>query len=303
MKHLLILFLSSAYTLCAQTPEYFGNNPSWYHHVSGGVPDIGNGVYEYRWLSYIEGDTIIDSKDYHILRRRGYDINYASNNMPSPANYYNQIAMFLRQEGRSIWYYNTNAQADQLLIDYNVSVGDTMQGLVYSTFQDYEKIVEEMDSILVNGVYRRRIKVNMNSSFYLGSVEGIADFTQYSVNNNNMIGASFFGPLQVMEIEYIPDLCYGQNNQQLWTTGSCQLSLDTPEIQSDVEITVVHIVEENALKIIDAPEVVQTRIYALSGALVLESSERQISLSSLESGIYVASTWSDNKEIRTLFVK
>lgn len=204
------LLLISFYTLNAQTI-----NPGSQWRVDYFASIIGWEDKEY--MDFIDGDTTINSKVYHKIYYSGGLIN------PSPPPYYfyvfeHELHSYLREEGDR-WYTYRNNQ-DTLLYDFSLEVGDTL----IAAFTGGAAIVEDIDSILVDGEYRKRMKMDLGplqSDVYviegIGSTRGL--FEAWHLNDNG-------GVLRCYAIDGIPVY-------SLWY--ECDLTVDTREHKKSVK--------------------------------------------------------------------
>jgi hypothetical protein len=140
--------------------------------------------------------------------------------------------MLVRQEGRSIRYWDEPTQTDSLLIDYDLTVGDVLQGMVFSNEQ---MTVEEVDSVLIGSEYRRVLKMDTSAYYFNAVIEGVVEASYLdSIYPTNVSGGSVFRQYDMLGVEHIPNVCYGQNDVVLWAVNGmeCPLTLNTPEIET-----------------------------------------------------------------------
>jgi hypothetical protein len=108
-----------------------------------------------------KGDTIINSSVYKKIYRSGvrvdtlycYDPHYVPN---TPASGYVGALKDDSLTNKTFFVF-ANTTTDSLLYDYNLAVGDTMRGHIAESFYFTSRLVVlSIDSVLVNGQYRKR---------------------------------------------------------------------------------------------------------------------------------------------------
>lgn len=148
---------------------------------------------------YIDGDTLINNYQYHKV----FSFDTVSN--------YPSYTTAFRQDipGKKIYMVDWFSSTEYLAYDFALAVGDTFSLDSLRLFQ-----VTTVDSILVQGQYRKRIRLHSLSNWCLCTcdpdwVEGIG----------SMYG---FIPVQCFELGYAALRCFGINNQTVYPdTGSC----------------------------------------------------------------------------------
>jgi hypothetical protein len=123
---------------------------------------------------YFGNDTLINGNMYHKLRQSGFTY---SSLCGGGGYYYSPFAGAIRQDTlqqKVIIYFNS-VSGDTILYDFNLHVGDTLDGskVIWGSANYF--IISSIDSILINGQYRKRynykdtIGCNLDSSI----IEGI----------------------------------------------------------------------------------------------------------------------------------
>ena len=230
--------------------------------------------YFIKYSDVIDGDTIIDSISYYKIYTSGY-ICYD--------NYFyfffnHELHGFLREEGNK-WYTNLNGE-DKPLYDFTLEVGDTL----YNAYTTSELIVEEIDSILVDGEFRKRMKLQFPYKL-LYVIEGIG-------SNRGLFE-------NIAEFEYGASLiCYAINGVSVWgeQTGECDLTVKVSENDNSCTLFSVFPNPASEFICISFPKdqgIVNFKLVNLTGEIVYETncysvSTQQIPLSSYPSGIYLA---------------
>ncbi len=155
-----LFFLLSNINLFSQN-EYFSNNVSWGVEHGAYGPWYG----EYDRVKYsVQGDTVIENTLYKKIYEAGIHISYISTSPENPWQYsYEETPvnnplprLLVRSEGMRMYKWNPLNEIEELLYDFDVAVGDTMNVLpemFYSTL-----VVLSVDSILIAGDYRKKIE-------------------------------------------------------------------------------------------------------------------------------------------------
>jgi hypothetical protein len=151
-------------TLVGAQVDYFANDPIWRVRSvcnqagMGGGPCITTDDHQFM----ISGDTLIEGTTYKRTLRYGSISPMWMGQGPAPAectityNYGPEISTPIRQEGRALYVWN--GDADELLFDFDLEVGDMLP----TSFINFDESIEvtELDSIQLNGEWRRVYTVN-----------------------------------------------------------------------------------------------------------------------------------------------
>jgi hypothetical protein len=209
LSALLVLFVS--FTIQAQTidPE-----SEWRVDYQYAAPDL---VFNNIYRDFIDGDTIINSIEYHKIYFSGYSY-YGF--FPLGDLYYfdHLLHGFLREEDNK-WYtfYENN---DALLFDFTMNVNDTVFSCYTSTMGE-AIIVDSVDSILVDGTYRRRLHLYAD----FGTVD------DYIIEG---IGATSGLFENIYMFEWHSNLiCFAKDGVSVWgeSTEECDLAVNINENQ------------------------------------------------------------------------
>ena len=153
MKNLfLISVLLLSISTEAQDPVYFENNQEW-QMLYVFVPPVSAGCSTYYHNTYyMSSDTSINSIQDKIfgLRTSVVYVPILVNGCWGDVNH--QIdygsSRFLRQSNDSIYIYNYTSGQEELLISYNVNVGDAFS---LTNFVNSTETVERIDTVTING--------------------------------------------------------------------------------------------------------------------------------------------------------
>ncbi|HLG33365.1 MAG TPA: T9SS type A sorting domain-containing protein [Bacteroidia bacterium] len=175
-----LLFIISI-SVEAQTSVYHpfpDSNAAWNIYLYWGC--FGNPLEKY--YSYtINGDTIINGNNYHKLSVPAVIMTGCS----SGGVYPGYSAGYIRQDisNKKVFFVPplNNDTVEQLLYDFNLVVGDTVKGyLVYLCPSDVITIIA-MDSVLINGTFRKRWETTpswLNGYYFIegiGSLYGLLE--------------------------------------------------------------------------------------------------------------------------------
>jgi hypothetical protein len=172
------------------------------------------------YRDFIDGDTIINTLHYYKVYNSGY--NYYLIYPPGYYVYYEHVLHGLLREENNRWYtINYNGQ-DELLYDFTLDVGDTVFSAFTFTFED-PIIVIDVDSIPVDGEYKRRLR--LNSEEYFGAEYIIEDIGATSGLFENMYFFEWGSEL----------VCFAKDGVSLWgaSTEECDLAVDIIEDETD----------------------------------------------------------------------
>ena len=180
-KFLLILFViaSAAKQSHTQTNVYhpFPDSAFWRIDVVINAVQNGGCQAHYNFHYYTSGDTLINSsvhrkvyKSFVYLTSSGP----ASPCDPAPPIGYSGYVGALRDDSvaNKTFFVPQNKSIDTLLYNYNLKVGDTLQGLICDAYNCCI-VVLNVDSVLISGLYRKRWMFNAcgNNNQYI--IEGI----------------------------------------------------------------------------------------------------------------------------------
>jgi hypothetical protein len=283
MKNSLLLSIVFLQTVAiAQIPDYFANNPVWRQNSQcnngGGSLCISNENYVYRVI----GDTLINDTTYKKIWKSGVRTFYPAgpngvcfNTQPEEIQ---EMAAFLRQEGRKIFWRNGFEGQDQLIYNFELQVGDSLPVNGINFLNDI--VVVSRDTILVNG--EERLSYQFNNAPVSYYVEGIGHSGGF--------------------LQYIPPMlecghrlhCYGQNDVPLYPIN--------PQDECDYTVGIETEIASNEFSIYPNPaqEVLTIELNAagnktleitnMNGQVVeklnFSETRNQVSISALPAGVY-----------------
>jgi len=304
MKKLILIFLLfSLNKVEAQIPDYFGNNPAWScgFWCSGGEgcpswPEYPMG-YGDAILYYFDGEQTFGTNTYHKLYKKIY--RYDSVLGPDPVETWNLFVMYVRQEGRAIYFYNSGQ--DSLFISYDLSVGDFFGGH-YGTIGTTAQI-EMIDSVLVGTTYRYIFYPDTMTNSVI--IEGIGYLVDNGLNDGGYFGDPYT-PYIGLGFSYSLT-CYGENNVSLWPIpgASCGLTLDMVEEINFSSIEIFPNPVTDILNINLGNEQIQSvEILNLQGQIVQLGENEIVDVSHLETGVYIISIiTTEGNTFRKQFIK
>jgi len=238
---------------------------------------------------YLGDDTVIDNYKYKTLRINSLQNSgsYCSPCGGSPFNWTNELAGFLRQDTLAKKVFYRDYLKDTLLYDFNINVGDVMEGL----FRNPAYPVLSIDSILIGNNFRRRINFDTSVSYcFFSIIEGIGC--------TNGLLSPFW---QEIQTAYQRLHCFSENGMTLYNSPCSNPSYAIPCEYITLSIPLIN---DNNIKIYPNPVIdyftISTRecdlplkveVYSISGAKLDEQAiyndKTQINLSSYKKGTYI----------------
>lgn len=180
MKKFLILFIFLiSFTVDAQTQVYHSfpdSNAYWCQTTQwfDGTCDHTRNA-----TSFFGNDTIINALVYHQIQESGYE--YST--LCGSGGYVYACCLPIRQDTlqRKVFYYDLFNQTEKIMYDFNLQVGDTLNEskVIWGNTGDIH-VITSIDSIKINGLFRKRF--NYNGSFLFGCpdtsiIEGIGSIS------------------------------------------------------------------------------------------------------------------------------
>lgn len=167
MKNLfVILLLAMGIKSLAQTNIYHpfpASAARWNFDLINGF-----GACHYKYSIEVAGDTLINATNYKQLITHGFveilTAPFCSQTMPSYLG-----AVRNDTANKMVYFVPAFQNIEKVLYDFNLQVGDTIIGLLNPSSSNH--VVYEKDSVLVNGSYRNRLKVD--SCYNISIIEGI----------------------------------------------------------------------------------------------------------------------------------
>lgn len=168
MKNLILLIFTLA-TLAskAQTSVYHAFPESgaiWNFEMNVSCPPIFS--YSENYSITTTGDTLINSQTYHKLSIpavvKSHDTTICGGIVPGYKGAFRQDTL-----SKKVFIVLPSYNTELLLYDFNMQVGDTVQGITAPYFDT----VVSIDSVLVNNHYHKRWKLNSDNNIFL--IEGV----------------------------------------------------------------------------------------------------------------------------------
>ncbi|PCI93678.1 MAG: hypothetical protein COB15_15985 [Flavobacteriales bacterium] len=210
---LLFLFLNS-FSMKSQTYYPFPTNNSFWR-FNWGIPGcISQFITDYQYQ--ITGDTIIGLNNYHKLKTSG-TFNCRTPGVPTkPSGYVGAYRNDIL--AKKVYIIEPDSINEQILYDFNLVAGDTIKGYMVKQAINkigptYFAVIDSIDSLLINGNYRKRWNYSTNTSLsYSGNIiEGIGN--TYDLLGGLRSGFDDNGNL----------ICHSKNGIIIYGTGSCTL--------------------------------------------------------------------------------
>lgn len=276
----LILFVIFSFYLKSQNNE-LNSASRWHCWDLDGTSQCKD---TYNYQLYFSGDTIINGKLYLKLYREGQAYNSLFSTQCTPYNnYYNYFSGLVRYQQNKLYVFNGS---DQLYIDYNLQIGDSIKDVLFSPFTPLK--ITRIDSVNVNGNY-------LNRFFYQSTTTPDTGYVIEKIGSNH----GFISDFTPFFESYKELICYTENNVSVYDTQnthtSCSIILSTSKnhlhslqleiypnpVTSDV---VIETQNNNVIK--------KLSLKNYLGQLVLEevgpSANQKYNLSDLNKGIYFA---------------
>lgn len=238
MKKLIIIILGS----CLLNPIYsqiyhpIPNDSVWWVEQLS-YPYMGGSCIEFRYsyiypngLVNISGENYIELRSNHVVEYQYF----GPPPSPCPSSGYSlsdQFYAFIRNDSinRKIYLYDTvNLHADVLLYDFNLNVGDTVQsinGYEINNCPNDTFIVQAIDSVDIEGEYRKRFEVTTNG----GGWSPI--YIIESIGSNLGLAYPYYCPFEANSFF----ICYHHNQLEYGNTSSsyCIQTLAVPTIANE----------------------------------------------------------------------
>jgi hypothetical protein len=171
-KYLLLLATIITLTAKAQTLVYHAfpdSNAFWC-----GSEQWFDGTCDHNDIStiYFGNDTLINGNMYHTLRKTGC---ITSSLCSGSGSYYYPLIAAIRQDTLQhiVYMYDNSIAADTIFYDFNLQVGDTLDKRKVN-WNGPPCTVTSVDSVLINGQYRKRFNHNCSNGCSDSSIiEGI----------------------------------------------------------------------------------------------------------------------------------
>lgn len=192
------------------------SNSSWNYYFQQSMCVFGMASEEYSFI--ISGDTTINSQIYHKL-----SIPYVSFYTSGTCTqiHYPGYKGAIRQDvlNKKVFIVPSSSTTEELLYDFNMALGDTVQGYLASYSGSYDTVLL-IDSVLVGNDYRKRWYINDWYEIYL--IEGIG--STYGLLENS--------PGYSTDADYYNLNCYMEQEQTLYpdTNINCQLITSIKDI-------------------------------------------------------------------------
>lgn len=275
-----LLLLLASFTIQAQTIDPASEWRADYSRV-----DVGSEWYcfnEY-YKDFIDGDTILNSKEYYKIYHSGYTYQGWCGYPGSYYYYDHSLHGYLREENDK-WYIFYQNQ-DMLMFDFTLETGDTLNGF-QADHCPYDITVYGVDSIIIDGDYKKRLQLCYNgwiNAAYL--IEGIGSTT------------GLWAP--IYQFEWSEQLvCYARNGISLWgaSTEECDLAVKINENQGDKNPCIISPNPCKDFIMLSIPpkfEKVEITLINLHGGIVYQDSfigpsSNKIKVNDFPAGLYLA---------------
>jgi len=226
-----LLLICSAPALFSQT-SYFQGNPVWKLYQDCYATDVVHHRSMYNY--YVNGDTLIGSRSYYKVFKKGHDWDYDSltTGVHTWNHYFyndstNAVA-YVRDSLKKVFIRKLSDTTELLLYDFNLAIGDTLP--VTAVNSDTGRVVTGIDSIPVAGVYRKRFILSSPPYFGNYLLEGIGH------------GYGFLEPMYpTIECSGPTILCYSMNDTSYYPSygSGCSLTINVGIAEHTIERIVI----------------------------------------------------------------
>jgi len=206
---MILLFVNINTLYCQMYVAFPDSNAVW-KTVYETYPPGPFPSYSFHFDNYIDGDTLVNSKQYEKIYKLGYNPNCSL--ITYGPGY---VGSYRNDTSEKKVYFLEKSQTEEILLyDFSLSVGDT----VPQTYINYSYpflVVDHIDSILIGSNYHKRFYYLQESYPTIMVIEGIGAHT---------------GLLEPMEIfdQYHYLRCFHLDNELLFINAdSCNLETDT----------------------------------------------------------------------------
>lgn len=290
-KNLLLILTAVTFSATAQTSVYHpfpDSNSVWnYHYVLNCIQGYAD---EYYSLT-ISGDTTISAQLYHKLF-----IPYVQSFSTGTCEFHSVGYKGAFREdtlNRKVFFIPPSQSTEQLLYDFNMQVGDTING--YLGYFGLPSIIQSIDSILVGGTYRKRWNL---TCYGIQVIEGIG----------NTYGLIEYLPGCATDFPDYTLTCFSQNEQTLYpdTTTNCELITSIENVTASKILTTIFPNPFNSTATLELKndfENAELKIYTALGNQVRQqeiiSQITIIDRNKLANGIYFYQVTTDNGIVAT----
>lgn len=219
-KHIVFIFCVCIAAVYGQTSVYHpfpDSNASWNFDYSTYQCPWGDS-HEY-YSIILSGDTSINGQVYQKLHVPHIDFISAGCTQVHQPGYWGAVRNDIPT--KKVYYYPVYGTGEELLYDFTLEVGDTVEGHLASWWSDEPDTVIAIDSVLVGDDYHKRWFINPWYDIYL--IEGVGStYGLISPSPQNTIDAPGY---------YL--MCFSQDGMSQYPdpTVDCDLILSVGEIQ------------------------------------------------------------------------
>lgn len=187
----------------------------WYKDPEGWIGDNPFLLhYKYRIIK----DSIIDNKTYQVYNKTSYNTTCSFDSLVEPG------VFFLRNDINTKRVYLLEGNEEKELYNFNLNVGDTLNGILFSNHPDIHFTVNSIDSVIVLNTYHKRFVLYRDGYFHRDYlIEGVG--YSWGLLENAPTGFYPFYELR----------CFHNNNQLGYMnsfSGECALEVDTCLVQA-----------------------------------------------------------------------
>lgn len=274
------------------------SNASWtiQTYWPDGSPNGQQSLYDYQ----ITSDTIINALTYHKLTT----VNYSGSFPPYFGVGY--VGAFRNDTlNRKVYYYPKDSLQEYLLYDFTLNIGDTIKGYtrdfnhyVFNVSMDTSvnifnnAVISSVDSILINGVYRKKWNYTSYPTGYPDQYPWFFDGNIIEgIGNTNGLLEGLWSSIDFQN--YLS--CYLENEIPFYSWGTCLVGLEEEKNIEQIEIYPNPFT--TSISIYTSDEIEKISVFNILGEeeLILFKPDLIIDLSSLSKGVKILKIKSSKK--------
>jgi hypothetical protein len=313
MRTLFLVSFCFLQLIASAQNEYFMNSPKWGMIDETQWAQLAP-VFGTKTTYFVNGDTLLNGVLFVKIFEEGISYNEGGSDngwgngvfTEEPYTNPNPIA-FLRSENGSIFKWNTETNLEELLYDFDVTVGDVFP--VSTSIVDQEIVVSGISTVFLGG-FERKVISTVNSDgneVFPKIIEGVGTpYGPWHSDDDQLDGTRTFQCYSLNDFSYQVD---AEENMWLASSSSaCEFVVAVAEFAEQPNTNIYPNPANSALFIESETPIFKIVIRDMAGAKLIEEvggkSNIQLDLSTMPSGIYLCEiTLVNNQKTTTRIVK